>query len=155
MKTTYLKTKWLIPLLGLAVAAGGFKAATAYLDLQREAQSEEAFSATLDRLYADERIGRALKRLHEGDVSAAARRLDLLLCENILVANAELASASNRQRAYVQDAFARIAHLRPRNSEIAANTTQELSNDQIKAERILEDARAAVISPSDGLAASH
>jgi hypothetical protein len=155
MKTRYLTIRWLIPLLGFAVAAGGFRAATTYLDLQRKTQSEEAFSATLDRLCADQRISSALKTLHDGDVSTAARRLDLLLCENILLANTELASASDQQRSYVQDAFVRIARLRPRNSETSAGASLELSDDQIKAERILEEACAAAMPATEGLAASH
>ncbi len=155
MKTRHLKTKWLIPLLGFAVAAGGFKAATTYLDLQRQTQSEEAFSATLDRLYADQRISAALKTLHDGDVNAAARRLDLLLCENILLSNAELALATGRQRAYVEDAFVKIARSRPKNAESPAGAILEVSYDQIKAQRILEEACAAVRPASEGLAASH
>jgi hypothetical protein len=154
MKTSYLKMRWLVPLLGLAVAAGGVTAARTYLDLRRRTQSEEAFSAALDRLYADQKISSALRKLHDGEVSAAARRLDLLLCENILVTDSELASASERQRAYVQDAFVRIARSRPRNAETAAGATLELSNDQIKAETILEEACATTRPAREGLAAS-
>ena len=54
MKTRYLKIDWLIPVLGIAVVAGSLVAATTYLDLERQAQAEESFTATLDRLYEDQ-----------------------------------------------------------------------------------------------------
>jgi hypothetical protein len=154
MNTRHIRMKWLLPFLGIALVASSFKIAATYLDLQQEFQSEQEFTATLDRLYADQRISFALKTLRDGDPGMAAQRLDLLLCENILRLNAKLGSASDRQRAYVSSAFATIARLRPRNSEFAAGAAQELSNDQIEAERILAEAYAGVIDANEAVAAS-
>jgi hypothetical protein len=138
MKTRYLKMNWLIPLLGIAVVVGSVVAATTYLDLERKADAEEAFTATLDRLYQDHQLSAALKAIHEGEVKKAARLLDFLLCDGILRIDSELVSADARTRAFVEDAFRRIATVRPKTvSRSAAGSTQERSDDQAAAERIL------------------
>ena len=111
MKTRYLKIDWLIPVLGIAVVAGSLVAATTYLDLERKAQAEESFTATLDRLYEDQQLSTALKTLHDGAVDAGVQRLDLLLCGHILRTDSELASAGARTRTFVEDAFRRIAQV--------------------------------------------
>ena len=140
MKTKYLKMNWLILLVGMVLVAAGFAAGTTYLDLARKIHSDEVFSATLDRIYQSQRLSAVLKTLHDGDVATAAQRLDLLLCDNILIINSELASADDLKRAYVKDAFRKIARLRPTNAGTTAGATQELNNDQIEAEKILAQA---------------
>jgi outer membrane murein-binding lipoprotein Lpp len=143
MKTTYLKMNWLILLLGIAVVAGSLVAGAAYRDLERKIQTAEAYSATLDRLYQDHQLSAALKTIHEGAADAAAQRLDLLLCDNILLTNEELLTADPGARAYVEDSFRRIAMLRPKTpASGAAGSTQVCNNDQESAQRILELALA-------------
>jgi len=144
MKTKYIKVHWLIPLLELVLIAVGVVTAAHYLDLDRKMHSDQAFSATLDRLYQVQRLSAALKTLHDGDAGAAAQRLDLLLCDNILIVNSELASANDRERAYVRDAFARIAHLRPRDPDATGGNAQKRYNEQIEAEKILTQATVEI-----------
>ncbi len=141
MKTRYLKTDWLIPLVGIAVVAGSLVAGSTYLDLERQIHADEAFTATVDRLYQDQMLSAALKTIHDGEVNVAARRLDLLLCEHILRTDAELGSADARTRAFVGDAFRRIALVRPKTANgAAAGSAQECNDDQIAAEKVLSGA---------------
>ena len=140
MKTKYVSMDRLIPLLGIALVAAGVAAAATYLDLERKAHSGEAFAATLDRLYQSQRLSAALKTMHDGDANAATQRLDLLLCDNILIINSETASANELSRAYVKDIFVRIARLRPKNPDTATGEAQKLDSDQIQAEKILAQA---------------
>jgi hypothetical protein len=143
MKTRYLKMNWLIPVLGIAVVGGGLVAGTIYLDLERQLHAEQAFTATLDRLFQDQQISAALKRIHDGEAEGAAQRLDMLLCGNILRTDAELASADARTRAYMQLTFRRIARLRPKTADGAVTgSTHECDGDRAAAQRILELALA-------------
>ena len=152
MKADFIRISWLIPVLGLALVAAGVMVGATYLGLERQIDSGQAFAATLDRLYQDQKLSVVLKTLHDGDVALAAQRLDILLCENILAVNSEIASADSRQQAYVQDAFVRIAQLRPKNAH-TKSAAQELNNDQIEAERILTEACFAIKRTTEGLAA--
>jgi len=141
MKTRFLKTDWLIPLAGIAVVAGSVVAGSAYMELERKTAAEEAFTATLDHLYQDHQLSVALKAIYEGEEKEAAQRLDLLLCDSILRIDSELASADTRTRAFVVDAFRRIALVRPKTATgAAASSAQECTDDQIVAERILSKA---------------
>jgi hypothetical protein len=57
--------------------------------------------------------------------------------------NSELASADPRTRTIVEDAFRRIAQVRPKSAHsAAAGSGQECSDDQSAAQRILELALA-------------
>jgi hypothetical protein len=134
---------WLIPVLGIATVAGSLMARTTLLDLERKRQAEEAFTATLDRLQMDQQLGAALKTIHDGEVGAAAERLDLLLCDNILRIDSELGSADPRTRAFVQDVFQRLALLRPKTADgAAAGSTPACTEVRAAAQRILELALA-------------
>ena len=138
MKTSCWKKDWLSLLVGTVVIAGTVVAATAYFGIERRIRAEEAFTATLDRLSADQELSLALKEIHEGKANAAAERMDLLLCDHILLTDSELASASARKRSYVELAFQRIARLRPKTGGPApAHSARECDNDQAAAERIL------------------
>ena len=144
MKTNCMKTDWFVPLMGLAVIAAAVATGKAYLDFERETRAGEALTVTLDRLYQDHQLSMALKTLHDGDAVAAARRLDWLLCEHIVRLDSELPSADARTRTYVEDAFQRIALVRPRVVPAkAADSTTDYSDDQLVAERILSRASAA------------
>jgi hypothetical protein len=140
MKTRYFKGRWIMPALGIGLVGGSLAWAAAYVNLERRLQSAEALSVTLERLHLQRQLSLALKSLHEGDVDAAAQRVDLVLCDSVLVVKSDLATADDARWACVQDAFARVARLRPRNSDTLAGATRELYNDQIEAERILADA---------------
>ncbi len=144
MKTKCMRTNWLIPLVGIAVVAASVATAKAYLDLERQTQAGAALAVTLDRLYQDHQLSMVLKTLRDGDTGAAARRLDLLLCEHIVRLDAEQASADARTRVYVEDAFRRIAVVRPTVVQAqSADSGPECSDDQIAAEQILGRALAA------------
>jgi hypothetical protein len=141
MKTRSLKTDWFIPLVGIAVVAGSVVAGSTYLDLERMTAAEEAFTVTLDRLYHDQQIAAALKTIRDGEANVAAQRLDLLLCEHILRTDSELRSADARTRTFVENAFRRIAMIRPKTANgAAASSAQECSDDQTAAENILSKA---------------
>jgi hypothetical protein len=141
MKTICLKRQWLAPLLGVAVVGGGLMATRTYFELEHKVRAHEALTATLERLYQDQKLSTALKSLHDGDVQGAAQRLDVVLCESILRLNDELASADARTRMYIEDAFRRIALAR---SGIAggeaAGPGQGYTDDQAAVERILRRA---------------
>jgi len=139
MKTRYLKLEWLIPVMGTAVVAAGLVAGITYLDLERKIHADEAFNATLDRVSHDQKLSAVLKTLHDGETGGAAQRLDLLLCGDILRTNSELGSAYARTRSVVEDAFRKIARLRPKTADgRGASSTQACNDDQVAAQRILE-----------------
>jgi hypothetical protein len=137
MKTNYFKLDRLIPWLGIAILVGGVIASATYLNSERNALSSEASAATLERLIHDQHLSAALKKIHDGQVAEAAERLDLLLCGDILLINAELPSADPETRALVQKAFKRIASQRPMIEGMDSTSTQEHVADQVAAERIL------------------
>ena len=129
----------MIPVLGIAVVAGCLVAATTCRELERRARAEEAFIPALDRLSYDHTLSLVLKPLHEGEVDKAAQRLDLLLCWDILRADAELASADPKTQAWMEDIFRRIARARPKTAEgTATSSTPEPNEAQAAAQRILE-----------------
>jgi hypothetical protein len=138
MKTRCLKTDWIVPALAIALVAGTLMAARTYLNFERKTDTENALTATLDRLYQDQQLTLALKTLHDGDAAAAARRLDLMLCEHIVRLDAELPSADNRTRTFVEDAFHRMARVRPKATEAkSGDSAEDYSEDVVAAERIL------------------
>jgi len=144
MKTRYLKTDWLLPLVGIVVVAGSLLAARTYFDMEQQAGAEQALGTTLDRLQHDLKLCGVLKAIHNGEVAGGAQRLDLLLCDDILELHAGLTAADLRTRTYVQDAFRRIALLRPKiGAGTAASAAPERSHDQAAAERILASALGA------------
>ena len=144
MKTSYLKMNWLFPVLGITVVAGTVLAARTYLDVERRTHAEETLTTTIDRLYQDHQLSAVLKSIHDGQADAAARRLDMILCGNILRLDAESASADARTRGYVQDAFQRMALVRPKTANGAmAGSAQECNDDRAAAEKILTIALAS------------
>jgi hypothetical protein len=155
MKTRYFNRRWLGALLAIALAGGGCLVATTYIKLEKRIQSEQACAAMLERLAADQKISAALRSIRDGDVRAGARRLDLLLCDDILQAKAELAAADGRAQASAKQAWAQIARSRPSNAEIGGSGSGEVSSDQIAAERILARAAPDAGIAQAGLAAKH
>jgi hypothetical protein len=140
MKTSHSNLDRLIPWVAIVVVAGGIVAAVTYIGLERKIHSGQALAATLDRLYQAQKLSSVLRCIHEGDVSKAAWRLDLMVCDDVLALNAQLASADVRTRITVKDGFERIAHLRPKSARLLGVASQELCYDQIEAERILAEA---------------
>jgi len=130
---------WLISVLGMAVVAGCLVAAINYRDLERQAQAEAAFIPALERLSCDHTLSLALKALHDGEVDRAARRLDLLVCWDILRTDAELASADPETRAWAEDIFRKIAQVRPKTAEGAADS----GGPRAPAQQVLERALTA------------
>jgi hypothetical protein len=142
MKTQCIKLNRLIPVLGIALAVVGAIAAAIYTDLERKNDSAQASMATLSRLTHEQQLSAVLKKLHAGEVEEAAKSLDLLLCGDILLSNAELPSTDAETRALVQDSFRRIALARPHTELAAGTSTREPANGQEAAERILYRALA-------------
>jgi hypothetical protein len=143
MKMNYIKFDRLIPWLGIALVAGGVIAGATYLNFERKTRSSEASLVTLDRLIHDQQLTAALKRIHKGEVAEAAQSLDLLLCGDILLTNAELPTADPDTRSLVQNAFRTIALARPRTEGTDTGPAREHIVDQVAAERILTLALAA------------
>jgi hypothetical protein len=154
MKNTTISINWLVPILGIAWLAGGLMGAATHSKLEQNTKthSGEASCAILDRLRLDWRICGALRSMHEGGVNAAVQKLDLVLCDDIIAINSELASAEAADRAFVTNAFESFARVRPKSAALLAGTGQELSYDQIEAERILEHAATGTIPGIKGLA---
>ena len=70
-------------------------------------------------------------------MSAGARRLDLMLCEDIISINSRLASLEEWDRAFIKNAFARLALVRPKSAQLLTHATEALRDDQVETERIL------------------
>ncbi len=138
MKLRDLIPNWLFPSVGIAAVVGGLVMAAAYVELERKNDAAQAFAATLDRISHDHQLSMALAQIQQGEVVAAAQRLDLLLCEDVVRADLELPSADPLTRAVVDDSFRRIALIRP-NSKAggAAGSAQNPTDGQLEAERIL------------------
>jgi hypothetical protein len=138
MKTRYFRLNWLIPILGIGVVVGGMVAETTYVRLERDNQSAQSLANTLEHLYQDQTISLALRRIHDGEVAAAAQRLDALLCDDVLQLSAGLGSADAQTRAYVGDGFRRIGRVRPKTPEVSASgTVPPTTMDQAEAQRVL------------------
>jgi hypothetical protein len=149
MKTQCIRISRLIPLVGIALVAAAVLAGATYWDIERQTRAGEALTVTLDRIYHDQQICSALKAMHEGDAILAAQRLDLMLCDDILALDAQLASADQKTRNYIKFGFGWLALNRPKNAHTAAASGQELLDDQIQAEKILARASAALVVGSD------
>jgi hypothetical protein len=144
MNIRCFKIEWLIPLLGIGLIASFLVAANAYRGLERQVNAEGDFLLTLDRLRHDHTLSLALRSLQEGEVDKAAHRLDLLLCWDILRADAELASADSRTRVWVDNVLRRIARVWPKTVEVSAATLPpDTSGIRADAERVLERVLAA------------
>lgn len=138
MKTHYVKKDWLVPIMGVAVLAGCMMAAAAYQRVQREAKAAEALAHTVEHLYQDQNICMALRKIHEGDVAAAAQQLDVLVCDDILHLHADLASADDVTRTYVGDGLRRMGSVRPKTPEASSSgAVSQTTFDQAEAQRIL------------------
>ena len=138
-KLRCFRIDWLIPVLGIGMVAGFVVAATTYRELERQAHAGEIFMPALDCLSHDLTLSLVLKTLHDGEVDRAAQRLDLLLCWDILRADAELASADAQTRAWTEEMLRRIARVRPKTAEGAADS----GGARAPAQQILERALAA------------
>jgi hypothetical protein len=143
MRMNCIKFDRLILWLGIALVAGGVIAAATYLNFERKIRSCEASLATLDRLIHDLKLTVAVKKIHNSEVAGAAQSLDILLCDDILLTNAELLTADPKTRALVQSTFRTIARIRPRTEGTDMGPAREISEDQLAAERIFTLALAA------------
>jgi hypothetical protein len=138
MKTTSFGRNWVIPLLGIAVVAGAVIVRANYLRLEQETWSADALQATIDRLYHDQNLSVALKKLHEGDVDGAVKRLDVVLCDDIVRLDSELEDADQHTRTCVGEGLRRIAHVRPVSPQAAqSGTVPGWVDTQTAAQRIL------------------
>ena len=132
---------WLIPALGIGVVIGFLVAATTFREFQRQGDGEAAFLLTLDRLRHDYILSLALRSLQDGEVDKATKRLDLLLCWDIVRADAEVASADSGTRVSVEHVLRKIARARPKTAAGMASDSDPASDgDRKEAERVLERA---------------
>jgi hypothetical protein len=152
MKTGYIKMNWLIPSLGIALVAVGVIAAATYLDLERQNHSAEVSMARMARLHQDLQLCGVLRTIQAGDVSSAARQLDLLVCNDIVAVNSQLASADPEDCKFIRNAFVRFALIRPRSAALLTDATQELRSDQIEAETILAQAGDGIMPGTGSVA---
>lgn len=130
--------------MGVVVVAGSVLAARTYVGLEQQAGADQVLGTTLDRLRSDLKLCEVLRTIRYGEVAGGAQRLDLLLCDDILELHAGLNAADVRTRIYVEDAFRRIALLRPKiGADAAAGSAQMHTSDQAAAERILASALGA------------
>lgn len=141
MKPEYIKGNWLVPLVGMVVVAAALVAGRVCLNCEQRTNAGLVLTAMLDRVYEDQQLCLALKSLQDGDAAAAAKRLDRLLCEHIIRLDADAASADDRTRRFVNDAFQRLALVRPNvGAASATGPTANQNDDQIAAGRILSRA---------------
>jgi hypothetical protein len=138
MEIKSCKARGLFVALAIAALGGGYLEVRSLRETQNSMRSEEAFSAILDRLAQVRQINASLKWLEAGDVDEAAQHLNLLLSENIVRANSQLAFADARARFFVQRAFGKMALYQPtpsgRSLDVAAPGR---SDDEREAQRIL------------------
>jgi len=153
MKTNYITIGRLIPLLAIALVAGGAMAAATYLDLQRKTHAAEASTAAIIPLAKDLQLCSVLRTIHEGGMSTAAQRLDVMVCEDIIAINSRLASLDEEDQGFIRNAFARFVLIRLNSAELLTDATQGLCDQQIEAERILAQAGAGILPPHEGIAA--
>jgi hypothetical protein len=120
MKTNWLNRKWLIPLLGIAVAVSAIAVQTRCARLERQARSADALQAMVDRLFDDQNLSAALRKIHDGDTAAAAQQLEIMLCNDIVRLNSQMEEADEHTKVWVAQAFERMAHAHPIDTEMAA-----------------------------------
>ncbi len=150
MKTSYLDKRWLAPLVGIIAVTGIAVAATTCFKAQKNAESDEAFALTFERLSMDQHLSMALRDIHEGKVEAAAAHLDQLLCGHVILSNSELRSADSQTRNLTEQAFEEIARRRPMAGQRSSSgSVWKGGPDQVAAEKILKYALAC--APSDHL----
>ncbi len=143
MKTSYL-IKTLLGVVAIVALMGGFLATAAFVNVQRQIRWHERMAVLLDRVYYDQRVGGALKQISEGDVRAAAQRLDLALCSDILRLNSQLELADDYTRSYVEASLRQLSHVRPKTVALSgASSPDAYDGDQIAAEKLLELAATA------------
>ncbi len=152
MKPDRIRINWLIPALGIVLIASGALAAATYLEYERANHSAELSMAAMNRLSHDLELGSVLRTFHEGDASAAARHLDLVLCNDIVGLNSQLAAMDAGDRAFIKNAFVRLSLIRPRSAQLLTDATQGLREDQVEAERILAHAGAGIMPESHSVA---
>jgi len=139
MNARCFRVDWLIPALGIGIVVGFALAAMTYRVLERQADAELVFMPVLDRLCQDHNLSLALKMYHDGRVDEAAARLDLLLCWDVLRADAELARADARTRAWTEDILRKIARARPKIAQQGkAAPAPDGGGAREEAERVLE-----------------
>jgi hypothetical protein len=137
MKPNRIRVGRLIPWLGVALLSGLVIVTATYVNSDPKSRDSELSASTVNRLIRDQQLSLALKRLHNGQVAAAAQSLDLLLCGDILLTNGELDSFDPETQMRVRQAFRSIGMTRPNTQVADTGSTQEHIVDQIAAQRIL------------------
>lgn len=138
----------LVSLMVIALVAAGVVAAAYYRDCKQKTRYAEASAATTDHLYNALQFCSALNLIRQGEVSTVARRMDIAFCDEIVAINGELATASEGDQAFIKNAFARLALLRPKAAELFPDAS--LCANEIEAERILQEATAQMNPATQG-----
>jgi hypothetical protein len=102
MKTRTFKIDWLIPVLGIVLAGGGYFTVNAYRGFQEQIRSGEQFAATVDRLWEDVDLGRLLMQAQGSGCATTARSVDELLSARLATDSPRLASADSEARAMAE-----------------------------------------------------
>jgi len=132
-----LKSDWFVLVLGVALVSGGF----AYLKLEAKIRADENYGMLLNQVSYDQRVSAVLRQLHDGEGAAAAKKLDAVLCADVLRLDSQLVAADDRTREFVLRSFEQIAHFRPRIPvPLGEGVSEECSEDLLAAQKILAQA---------------
>ena len=131
MKTMLAKTDWIMAGLGIVVVAGALMLTRNYAKLEGWAGDLENQDRVVTGLYRDHELTMALKQIRQGDVKDATRRLEALVCNDVLRLNEELNSVDAGTRLFIENGFRRMAMARsPVEGQVVTET-------QAAADRIL------------------
>ena len=131
MKTMLAKTDWIMAGLGIVVVAGALMLTRSYAKLEGWAGDLENQDHVVTGLYRDHELTMALKQIRQGDVKDATRRLEALVCNDVLRLNEELNSVDAGTRLFIENGFRRMAMARsPVEGQVVTET-------QAAADRIL------------------
>ena len=131
MKTMLAKTDWIMAGLGIVVVAGALMLTRSYAKLEGWAGDLENQDRVVTGLYRDHELTMALKQIRQGDVKDATRRLEALVCNDVLRLNEELNSVDAGTRLFIENGFRRMALARsPVEGQLVTET-------QAAADRIL------------------
>ena len=131
MKTMLAKTDWIMAGLGIVVVAGALMLTRSYAKLEGWAGDLENQDRVVTGLYRDHELTMALKQIRQGDVKDATRRLEALVCNDVLRLNEELNSVDAGTRLFIENGFRRMAMARsPVEGQVVTET-------QAAADRIL------------------
>lgn len=116
-----VKVNWLIPLLGVVLVGGGYKAARSFVGFNQTLVEESRFEETIDRMLENERLFLIQAQFQSGGCPNAAGCVAEGLSESVTLLESELASPEERTRTVVARFLEHLAHMRSQHVRIAAS----------------------------------